>query len=108
VLILDGLCLHVLSSFQRTGWPTARPLPLRLRPSPGEPFKYTTGLAPCQLTRGRPTHSRSAITPSNHIGRRLPAGPLDASPQTQRSGSEARPNRTELPDRMTRRAKRGE
>src|SRR5579864_412796 len=48
-LILDGLCLHVLSSFQRTGLAGGPPAnrehstpPLRRQPPRGEPFKCTS------------------------------------------------------------------
>ena len=41
-LILDGLCLHVLSSFQRTGTPSRASPPAR-KSSGGEPSKLTTG-----------------------------------------------------------------
>ena len=81
-LILDGLCLHVLSSFQRTG----SPLPGRLPSAPrsavqGEPFNCTTGLRRCQpflpwhvlsvepaaqpITRARPAFAASALAPGH-------------------------------------------
>jgi hypothetical protein len=53
-LILDGLCLHVLSSFQRT-----ERRPPRLRPSSGEPCEVTTASIPCQPPVG------SGVAPPN-------------------------------------------
>jgi hypothetical protein len=56
-LILDGLCLHVLSSFQRTGIPQRLSAPGRERsladrlPS-GEPFDLTKRPRPCQPSQG--------------------------------------------------------
>ena len=49
-LILDGLCLHVLSSFQRTE-PSAT---LRPKPSRDEPFKFTTESRPLSTPIRRP------------------------------------------------------
>ena len=60
-LILDGLCLHVLSSFQRTGGP-GRPgrrrksFPAnafqRKHPSEGEPYEFTISSTVCQPEMG--------------------------------------------------------
>ena len=60
-LILDGLCLHVLSSFQRTGGP-GRPEPRRKsfpantfqrkHPSEGEPYEFTISSTVCQSEMG--------------------------------------------------------
>jgi hypothetical protein len=58
-LILDGLCLHVLSSFQRTGRRTDRP-PLARNPFAGEPYEDTADSSVCQPLTARDAHQISA------------------------------------------------
>jgi hypothetical protein len=52
-LILDGLCLHVLSSFQGTGKPGNRPRPMTALPLKGEPYNFRIAGGSCQPSNGR-------------------------------------------------------
>ena len=61
-LILDGLCLHVLSSFQRTG----SAVPLLTSPSLGEPSNLTSAPEACQA----PDFSFSFAVPSFRFRKR--------------------------------------